>query len=177
MDETPIREIRPVVVPAQYMVQAPLIAAFLSFFPAMFTFVISKMISGGFRGEGAFSNALTVYVLVFIGLMVLLWFKYFQEPLRTSYTIFRNRVEFDEGLWNKQRRTVVFDQVIDVTLTEGVLQQTQAAGTITLVTQQLVSNQEGKLSNRTISLSNVPEPREVYDLVRSLALKKNSSSN
>ena len=173
MNEAPVREIRPLVVPAQYFVQAPLLSGFVAFFPAMFVFVISQMISRSFRMEGAFSNALVVYVLAFLVLMVLLWFKYFQEPLRSTYTIFSNRVEFDEGLWNKQRRTVVFDQVIDVTLTEGVLQQTQGAGTITLVTQQLVSNSDGKLSNRTISLSNVPEPREVYELIRTLALKKN----
>ena len=172
MEEAPVREIQPKVVPAQYFVQAPLISGFIAFFPTMFFFVISQMVSRSFRTEGAFSNATLVYLLVFLAMMVLLWFKFFQEPLRTTYTIFTNRVEFDEGLWNKQRRTVVFDQVIDVTLTEGVLQQTQGVGTVTLVTQQLVSNSDGKLSNRTISLSNVPEPREVYELIRSLALKK-----
>jgi hypothetical protein len=56
---------------------------------------------------------------------------------------------------------VVFDQVVDVELTQGVLQQAQGAGTVTLVTQQLVSGQDGKLSNRRIALHNVPQPREV----------------
>jgi uncharacterized membrane protein YdbT with pleckstrin-like domain len=104
--------------------------------------------------------------------MVLLWIKFFQEPSRTTYSIFSDRVEYEEGLWNRHRRTVVFDQVVDVELTEGVLQQTQGAGTVTLVTQQLVSEQDGKLSNRRIALQNVPQPREVYELIRSFALKE-----
>ena len=41
-----------------------------------------------------------------------------------------------------------------------------------LITQQLVSGGEGHLSNRQIALRNVPEPRKVYDAVRSLALEK-----
>jgi len=63
----------------------------------------------------------------------------------------------------------VFDQVIDVQLSEGLLQQTKGAGSITLITQQLVSSGEGKLSNRSIVLKNVPKPQEVYDLIRDLA--------
>ncbi len=79
---------------------------------------------------------------------------------------------YDEGLFNRHHRTVVFDQVIDVELTEERLQQTRGAGTVMLVTQQLVSGTDGKLSNRRVALMNVQQPHEVYDLVRSLALKK-----
>ena len=55
-------------------------------------------------------------------------------------------------------------------LTEGVLQRTAGAGTVTLVTQQLVSQGDGRLSNRTFWLYNVPDPGGVYELIRSLAL-------
>jgi hypothetical protein len=71
----------------------------------------------------------------------------------------------------------VLDQVIDVELSEGVLQQTQGAGTVKLVTQQLVSQGEGRLSNRTIALRNIPQPKEVYELLRSLALKHHPKSS
>jgi hypothetical protein len=69
---------------------------------------------------------------------------------------------------------VVFDQVIDVKLTEGVLQQTKGVGSVTLVTKQLVAGAQGNLTNRSFSMWNVPDPQEVYDLIRSLALKKDS---
>jgi uncharacterized membrane protein YdbT with pleckstrin-like domain len=172
---TPIREIKPVVVPAQFFVFGPLIAGFLSIFPGVFTFIISQMIGDPFermRQGPDPTYGLIVFGLSFVVCMWLAWLKCFKEPERTKYSIFPDRVEYDEGLLNRQRRTVIFDQVMDVELTEGVLQQSRQAGTVTLVTQQLVSGQDGRLSNRRIALSNVPEPREVYELVRSLALKK-----
>jgi uncharacterized membrane protein YdbT with pleckstrin-like domain len=112
-----------------------------------------------------------VYALSFAAAMYLLYLKMYIEPLRTSYTVFKDRLEYDEGLLNRHRRTVVFDQIIDVQLAEGLLQQTKGAGTITIITQHLVSSGEGSLSNRQIALRNVPEPRSVYDLIRSLARK------
>jgi hypothetical protein len=175
MNTAPLREIKPVVVPAQFFVLGPLVAGFVATFPAMFVFVIGGMIGDPFERLGGGFNtgpALTTYALAFTVVLGLVGLKCYQEPKLTTYTVYADRVEYDEGFINKHRRTVVFDQVIDVELTEGVLQQTRQAGTVSLVTQQLVSGKDGKLSNRRVSLVNVPQPREVYDLIRSLALKK-----
>jgi hypothetical protein len=90
----------------------------------------------------------------------------------TTYRIYRDRIEVEGGLVNRRERTVLIGGIIDVRLTEGVLQRTQGAGTVTLVIQPLVSQGEGQLTHQTISLSNVPQPRELYDLIRSLALDK-----
>lgn len=179
MEPAPLREIKPVVIPAQFFVWGPLMAGFISIFPGFFTFVLSNMI-GMILLDRIGSGPVVVYgvaayALSFAVTLALLWVKFFQEPARTTYAVYADRVEYDEGLWNRRRRTVVFDQVIDVELTEGVLQQTQAAGTVTLVTQQLVSGQEGQLSNRRFSLVNVPQPREMYELMRSLALRGRGS--
>ena len=110
-------------------------------------------------------------MIAFVVFMSLAWIKTFVEPGKTMYAIYGDRIETSEGLWNRHSRTVVFDQVVDVELTEGVLQQTQGVGTVTVVTQQLVSSGEGNLSNRRVALQNVPQPREVYDLIRALALR------
>ena len=176
MEQTPEMEVRPVVVPAQFFVGGPLAAAFFALFPGMFVFVFSNIIAA-LAGQDMFDGpfvwpGLIVYVLAFAGVLYLVYLKMFQEPRRTSYAVFKDRLEYDEGFLTRHRRTLVFDQVIDVHLTEGILQQTKGAGTIVLITQQLVSAGEGHLSNRQIALRNVPEPRKVYDLVRSLALDK-----
>ncbi len=107
--------------------------------------------------------------------MFLLYLKCFKEPEKTAYRIFENKLEYYEGLLSRHQRTVVFDQVIDVQLTEGLLQQTKNAGSVTLITQQLVSSGEGKLSNRSVVLKNVPRPQEVYDLLRGLAINNNET--
>ena len=171
MSQSPLRVVKPVVIPSQYFVFGTLGSLFGAIFPRFFVFVLSNMIARSF--DPIVIYGLVTYVVAFVIFMVLLYFKYFQEPERTSYAIYPDRVEFSEGLFNRHERTVVFDQVIDVALVEGMLQQSKQAGSVTLVTQQLVSGGEGKLSNRSFTLTNVPEPREVYDLLRKLALEGN----
>ena len=166
--EPAIRVIRPVFVPAQFLVGGPLAAAFLAIFPGFFTFVISNMIA--MRFEPMVGPGLVVYVLAFVATLALLGVRAIYGPGLTTYAIYPDRVEFEEGLLNRQRRTVLLDRILDVQLTEGVLQRTAGAGSIALVTQQLVSQGEGRLSNRTFLLSNVPDPVGVYELIRSLAL-------
>ena len=171
--DKPIKEIQPVVVPAQYFVFGPLASGFFALFPGMFAFVISNMIVQSHKPY--VTVGLIVYLLAFATVMYLLYLKLFKEPEKTTYRIFEDRIEYSDGFLNKRQRTVVFDQVIDVILNEGVLQQTKNAGTIILITQQLVSSGEGKLSNRSVALKNVPDPQEVFDLIRDLAIngKKN----
>lgn len=182
MESSSIREIRPVVIPAQYFLFAPFASAFISIFPGFFTFIISNIINAWMGNS--FSNAshgpilvygLSAFTLSFIVCMFLISIKVFREPAQTTYTIYHDRIEYFEGLLNRHRRTVIFDQVIDVELTEGLLQQTKAAGTITLITQQLVTQGQAQLSNRRIALKNVPQPKEIYDLIRSLAIKTNAA--
>lgn len=173
MQDDPIREIRPVVVPAHFFVAGLPIAGFISLFPGFFAFVLSNIVNAitGDPFDGPIIGVgLGAYVVSVVICLALMWVKVFVEPGRTRYAIYSDRIEYDEGLWNRHRRTLVFDQVIDVHLTEGVLQQTRGAGTVTVVTQQLISRGEGGLTNRRIALRNLPEPRDAYDLIRSLAL-------
>jgi uncharacterized membrane protein YdbT with pleckstrin-like domain len=156
------------VVPAQFLVVGPIAAGFLAIFPGFFTFVISNMIAMSF--EPRFGPGLAAYGLSFAVILGLIGLRAFYEPGLTTYAIYPDRIEFEEGLLNRQRRTVLLDRIIDVRHTEGILQRTVGAGSISLVTQQLVSQGDGRLSNRTFQLSNVPDPAGVYELVRSLAL-------
>ena len=169
--EKPLKEVRPVVVPAQYYVLGPLAAAFLSLFPGMFAFIISKFIADSI--ETNIPLGPIAYCLSFAIVMYFLYLKSFKEPEKTLYRIFEDRLEYSEGFLNRQQRTVVFNQVIDVKLTEGLLQQPRNAGSITLITQQLVASGDGKMSNRGVVLKNVPNPQELYEFIRDLAISQN----
>jgi uncharacterized membrane protein YdbT with pleckstrin-like domain len=175
MNNEPLREIRPVVVPAQYYLWGPLISFGVALFTGVFVGGLYTAWSDPFnpaKESSVFHPGIIVFFLVFSVAMVLIYLQVFFGPAKTRYTIFPDRVEYDEGLWTRHRRTLVFDQVIDVELTESVLQQTRAAGTVTLVTRQLVSGANNQLANQRVALRNVPEPKDVYELLRSLALKK-----
>ena len=164
----PIRVINPLVVPAQFVVWGPIVAGFLALFPGIFTLVISNMLA--MRFGLVVRPGLVAFGLAFALFLALVGLKVFYEPCRTAYAIYPDRIEFEKGLLNRQRRTVLLDRIIDVQLTEGVLQRTVGAGSITLVSQQVVSTGEGVFSNRTFRLGNVPDPGGAYELIRSLAL-------
>lgn len=168
MTKAPIRTIRPVVVPAQFLLWGPIICGFGALFPGFFAFVISNIVSPSFQPRLGFGIA--TYLLFFVLFLVLFGMKTFSAPNRTIYAIYPDRIEMEEGLFNRSRRTVLLDRIIDVQLMEGLLQQGQGAGTIRLVTQQLVGQGQAGLTNQVFQLSNVPEPGEVYNLIRSLAL-------
>jgi uncharacterized membrane protein YdbT with pleckstrin-like domain len=173
-DNEPIMEIRPVVVPAQYLVYGPLFSGFISIFPAGFAFAISNIFAGSF--DPIFRFGIGVYALSFCAVMFLFYLKVFKEPERTCYRIFSDKIEYSEGFFSKHQRTVIFDHVIDVQMIEGLLQQTKGAGTITILTQQLVQAGEGRLANQRVLIKNVPDPQNVYDLVRSLLIDENSQN-
>jgi hypothetical protein len=98
----PIRVIRPVVVPVQFFVWGPIIAGFLALFP-----------TSGFLTFGI-GNGPVVFGLAFAVILGLIGLKAFYEPALTSYAIYPDRIEFEEGLFNRQRRTVLLDKIIDV---------------------------------------------------------------
>jgi uncharacterized membrane protein YdbT with pleckstrin-like domain len=173
-NEQPIQEIKPIAVPAQFYIFGPLVAAFISLFPGFFAFVISNIIAQSLD-KPIVHYGIVVYIISFAVAMYLIYLKAFKEPEKTTYRIFSNKLEYYEGLFNRQQRTVIFDKVIDIKLTEGILQQTKGVGSVILITQQLISSgEEGQLSNRSITLQNIPEPQKVYDLLRKLAINKMS---
>ena len=92
----------------------------------------------------------------------------------TEYKVFPDRVEYYGGFFIRRLRTVAFDQEIDVRLEEGFLQRAKGVGTVRLVTCELVPGQDGQPTptRRSFAMWNVPEPQQVYDLIRSLVRRK-----
>lgn len=178
MDEKAVREIKPVVVSAEFYIYGPFISGVLSLLPAFIVGTIAMKISdiphdyletpGGplmvHQWALVFGYALVAYILAFIITLGFIGITIYKKPSQTLYTIFPDRIECCEGLWVKTRRTLAFDQCTDVEMSRGVLQQMYGAGTITLVTKQ------GR-----IPLNNLPEPNELYDLIRSFVLKRASA--
>ena len=170
MKDEPLRTVQPVVVPAQLYTFGTFVSGFLALVPAFFASAITMAITK-MSGPSTALGILT-YLGSFALLMALIGWRAFSGPGVTTYRIYRDRIESEEGLVNRRRRTVLIGRIIDVHLTEGVLQQTRGAGTVTLVIQPIVSPGQGHLAHQVILLCNIPQPREVYDLIRSLALDR-----
>src|SRR5438067_498309 len=133
VENTRIREVRSVVVPAQFFV----LGIPMAFLPAALGFLMLLSCGMLVAGRDISDQNLPFFVIgcgiaAFVILISGLVLSGIREFSRTTYTIYPDRVEYAEGFWNRQRRTVAFDEVIDVGLTEGVLQRTRGAGTVTL---------------------------------------------
>ena len=116
---------------------------------------------------------LLAYPVFFVLLMALFGWRAYSSPDMTTYRIYRDRIEVEEGLVNHQERTVLIGGIIGVRLTEGVLQRTRGGRARSRWSSSRSSSQgEGQLTHQRIILSNVSQPRELYDLIRSLALDK-----
>jgi uncharacterized membrane protein YdbT with pleckstrin-like domain len=174
MKDTSLRTIQPVVVPAQLYIWGTLVGGIFAILPAFFAGLIIMENTNNSGPSLAFG--LLVYMAVFIAIMALIGWTVYSGPGVTTYRIYRDRIEVEEGLVNRRERTVLIGGIIDVRLTESVLQRPHGAGTVNLVIQPLVSQAQGQLAHQTVSLINVPEPRGLYDLIRSLALDKSRES-
>jgi hypothetical protein len=176
VDEKPLREIQPVVIPAAYYFWGPFLSGllalplglvvglavlFLSETPNPEDPLLSVYQWGLSLGSGA-----AVAVFTFVVTIVLIGINDFYGPGRTSYRLFPDRIEYCEGLWVRSQGTLRLDQVTDAELVEGLLQRTRGAGTIRLFTAR------GKEKQFLRELVNIPRPQEVYDLLRSLAANK-----
>jgi uncharacterized membrane protein YdbT with pleckstrin-like domain len=174
MKDAPFRTVQPVVVPAQLFTCGTIASGFIALFPAFFAGIITVVITN--KPGPSLAISLLVYLSVFVTVMALSAWRVYSAPGVTAYRIYRDRIEIEEGLVNRRERTVLIGSIIDVQFTESVLQRPQGAGTVTLVMQPFVSQSQGQLAHQTVSLSNVPQPRDVYDLIRSLALDRSRDS-
>ena len=172
MENTPVREIRSVEVPAQfYLLGLPkslLLLAASGFCLLFFLYARVYVIMFGIMGVG-----------LFVGSIVWMVRSATEAFSRTTYTIYPDRIEYSEGFWNRQWRTVPFDEVVDVTLTEGVLQRGRGAGTVRLrIDPQRIQRHMHLLFRQgEVELRNVPQPREIWELIRSLVLTKGGPDN
>ena len=170
MEREPLIEFQPIAVPGQFWVQGPVIAGMIAIIPAFLGFVLTNMVMQPVGPPDVIVGVI-FYVISFVGILGLVWLKAFVEPERSRYTIYEDSIEYESGLWNRSRRTIAINHVVDVQLTEGIFQQRVQAGTVTLLIQQMQIDDHGAVSPLRFTLQNIPHPQEIYELLRSLALK------
>jgi hypothetical protein len=177
MSESPLRIIRPLAVPAQFFVVCLWSLLFMGL-----SALLARMLWEGIEKGPFHPIALVFFPLALsLGAAGLLFLplgagQFLIEPRYTVYKVFPDRVEYYGGFFNRTQRRVAFDQEITVRLNRGLLQRAAGVGTVTLLTWQLVPGHDGQLTKGRFALAiwNVPEPQQVYDLIRSLVTSKRS---
>jgi hypothetical protein len=113
-------------VPAQFFVCGPIAAGLLASIPGLCTFVFSNGPTLG--SPPVFGPGLVAFGIAFAVILGRIALRAFYEPGLTSYAIYPDRIEFEEGVLNHRHRTVLLDKIIEVRLIEGALQRTGGPG-------------------------------------------------
>jgi membrane protein YdbS with pleckstrin-like domain len=96
---------------------------------------------------------------------------------RTEYRFYDDRVEFEEGFFTVNKKTIKFSDVKEVTLRQGFLQRLYGLGTIylaTLATGAPTNPQSrglfgfGNVAASGISLRDIPDADDTYNKVKAL---------
>lgn len=85
----------------------------------------------------------------------------------TNYRFYPDRLEYVEGFWTAEQKSVPYDRITEVNLRRGLIQRMYGLGTISLTTPATVSASAGR-SYSGIRLQDIREPETFYESVKTL---------
>ena len=103
---------------------------------------------------------------------------------QTSYSFFEDRIEFEEGYFSRNRKVVMYRDVLEVSLRRGVLQRSCGLGTIYLGTLATGSEAKsnsfptlgfGNVSASGIGIKDIVEPDAAYARIRRMVADAKAS--
>ena len=116
-------------------------------------------------------------LLAFFGIPCVAYFWKKLNYSRTSYSLFENRIEFEEGYFSKNNKVVMYGDVLEVSLRRGVFQRSCGLGTIYLGTLATGSRPGtnpfatlgfGNVSASGIGIKDIAEPDAAYARIRQM---------
>lgn len=88
---------------------------------------------------------------------------------QTESRFFRNRLEYAEGFWTAENKTIKYDKITETAMRRGIIQRKYGLGTIFLATPATGFQQGRAMSG--IRIRDVEEPEKVYEAVEKLTGK------
>ena len=90
---------------------------------------------------------------------------------KTEYRFFRNHLEYAEGFWTAENKSIKYNKITETTLRRGIIQRACGLGTIFLATPATAS-QQGVTVNGVgrsgIRIRDIKDPEKVYETIQRL---------
>jgi membrane protein YdbS with pleckstrin-like domain len=103
-------------------------------------------------------------LLFFTGIPLLTYLSHRQTYAQTEYRFYDDRLEYAEGFWTAERKSIPLDRIAEVSLRRGVIQRRYGIGTLFLATPAA-----GGIQSRSgISLRDIPDSEQLFDQVKAL---------
>lgn len=169
--ETPVLKFNPVFV--------PLVTA-LSVLPLMIFFTIWG--AGFFGGFGMFAvKALGLNLpgwftfvffgcLFFFGIPIITYISKQKNYEKTEYRFYNTKLEYYEGFFNIEEKTISYKNITEVYLRKGIIQKQYGLGTIILSTPATGSSSSGR-ARSGIRVADIKNPDEAYRQIKELISK------
>jgi membrane protein YdbS with pleckstrin-like domain len=109
---------------------------------------------------GAFFFVLTPLVLIFL---------MFNRYSKTEFLFFKDRLEFRGGIFNLQKKTIHYQDIIELNLRSGIFQKFSGIGDITVITA--ATNRKSDIEKEGIRLFDIPNPEECFNKIKLLINK------
>ena len=150
------------------------LAVFLGLFGGIVVLIVSLIASGQSTVGGTVDPAATMMFVVgaigffILGMIIYIFYK--RTALNhIEYRIFPNRIEYFEGLFTVEQKTVKFVDISEIYLRKGVLQKRYNLGSIFLMSKGLnipMLIKRGSLGG--MILQDIENPDEIYQQIRQL---------
>lgn len=85
---------------------------------------------------------------------------------KTEYKFYRDRLEYAEGFWTAENKTVKYDKITETSMRRGIIQKKYGLGSIYLATPATGFSQGRATSG--IRITDIENPEQVYEKVQEL---------
>lgn len=137
------------------------IALFISYFVWYgLSFVFMSMLQNSTDKTGTWASLFWCSYLV---IFLLLLFNNLLNYLATRYTVYNNRIDFEEGFIDHKNTTINLKDIREIHLTRSLIQRFFGLGTIRFVTAANTAE-----STSGVKFNDIQNSREVYEKVREL---------
>ncbi|MFW9854452.1 MAG: PH domain-containing protein [Candidatus Thorarchaeota archaeon] len=173
--ETPVIVLKPKFLTFVALLRSMMIAIFMGLFGGLGALMVGLAAGGQpTAGSAIDSNTLTMFIggtigFFIIGMILYVWYRKTSLD-HIEYRIFPNRIEYFEGLFTVEQKTVKFADVSEIYLRKGVFQKRFNVGSIFLTTKGgmfPVLGMRGALGGG-MALRNIENPDGIYQQLKEL---------
>ncbi|MFX0014089.1 MAG: PH domain-containing protein [Promethearchaeota archaeon] len=150
------------------------IAVFLGLFGGIGVLMVTLIASSEPTISGTVDSTSTMMLFggtvgfFLLGAILSIWYRN-TSISHIEYRIFPNRIEYFEGLFTVEQKTIKFDDVSEIYLRKGVLQKRYNLGSIFLMTKGLMIPMVGMRGNLGgMILRDIEDPDVIYQQLKQL---------
>jgi membrane protein YdbS with pleckstrin-like domain len=104
--------------------------------------------------------------LAFFGIPFIAYYSKKKTYAKTEYKFYPDRLEYAEGFWTAENKTIKYKNITETNLRKGIIQKKYGLGTIILSTPA-TGIQQGR-ARSGIRISDIENTEEIYNKVQSL---------